>query len=344
MMNAAWEKRLRKINPALERYASAVRLEHLEESVIRLFCHAHYARRLVLKEDFAGEILASLHGETRRGDLAENLIQADGLADTTLQAYDWYDPHDVPHFPADEVQSICKFNKEIRVTYFAPKWGRVWRDNDDCFIYQSRRPFSPLKVPVIAVEAAMKRHVEDFDESRWADVHPLIHATMRLVTFMQILPFAEANGRTARMMFAITLRRAGWPALPWEAVFERCYGQYQGFLRHAIENKELDAFISFMLESCGRAIELGSRMVDTMIDRRRELTAALVDQGIKADPAQRISADLLGGALVMNVRRHGVQTPLHVPLAKLCSQGLLQIVRTPTGVAYSVPDIRKLII
>jgi len=36
-------------------------------------------------------------------------------------------------------------------------------------------------------------------------------------------------------------------------------------LRRAIENHEIDAFIAFMLDICELAIELGSKMVETMV-------------------------------------------------------------------------------
>ncbi|TXH33408.1 MAG: hypothetical protein E6Q98_22035 [Rhodospirillaceae bacterium] len=243
----------------------------------------------------------------------------------------------------DEVPHLCSVNRDARPLYLSPKWDRVWRLDGDFFPYPSQRPFSPPKVPPSAIEDTMRRYVDGFDEHRWVDIHPLIYATLSLVKFMEILPFAEANGRTARMLFGARLRRAGWPALPWEVIFERQYDRYQRLLRDAIENGKIDAFLTFMLQACERAIALGHTMVEVMTGQRLELTAALILEDIEEDPAPRIAMDLLSGALVNNARRHGVPSSLVVPLAKLCDQGLLQIIGTPTGISYSVPSIRDLV-
>jgi len=106
---------------------------------------------------------SALQGETRRGDLTENVIQADDLADTTIRLYNGCDAYGLPQVNLDEVQSICKFNKVMQVTYCAPKWSWAWRDNDGLFPYQSRQPFSSFKVPACAIETALARHVEDFE-------------------------------------------------------------------------------------------------------------------------------------------------------------------------------------
>jgi len=134
-------------------------------------------------------------------------------------------------------------------------------------------------------------------------MHPLVHGAMSLVSFIQILLFAEANGHTT--LFAARLRRAGWPTLPWEAIFERRYGRYQSTLCSAIACREIDGFIAFMLDAWELAIDLRSKMISVMATNRLELKAALIMCGIKAGPAPRNASDFLSGVLVVNVRRHG---------------------------------------
>ncbi|MDY0885415.1 Fic family protein [Dongia soli] len=346
ILNNTLRHRLEAIDTKIEGYAAALYPTQLEEPIVRLSCHARYARRLIIKPGYASDLVAALIGETRHGDLIHNLILADGIADTTIRLYDRFDPHDVPFVQTrifDEVANLRRVNSDARVLYLGPNWDRSWRLDDDLFPYPSQRPFSPFKVPPAAIEGAIAGYVDDFDEDRWTDIHPLIHAALSLVKFMEILPFAEANGRTARMLFGARLRRAGWPALPWEVLIERHYDRYQCLLRRALENREIDAFISFILQACELAIELGHEMLGVMVAKRLELTAALIMEGIEDEPAPRIAMDLLSGVLVNNVRRHGTPDSLLVPLAKLCDRGLLQIIGTPTGISYSVPAIRDLV-
>lgn len=343
IMDNAFRHCLDEIDIKLKGYAAALYPAHLEEPIVRLSYHARYARRMIVKKGYEGNLTAALIRETRYGDLIDNLILAEGLADTTIRLFDRFDPCDVPMQKLDEVPHLCSVNRDARPLYLSPKCDRVWRLDGDFFPYPSQRPFSPPKVPPSAIEDTMRRYVDGFDEHRWVDIHPLIYATLSLVKFMEILPFAEANGRTARMLFGARLRRAGWPALPWEVIFERQYDRYQRLLRDAIENGKIDAFLTFMLQACERAIALGHTMVEVMTGQRLELTAALILEDIEEDPAPRIAMDLLSGALVNNARRHGVPSSLVVPLAKLCDQGLLQIIGTPTGISYSVPSIRDLV-
>ncbi|MGN6485747.1 MAG: Fic family protein [Thermomicrobiales bacterium] len=67
---------------------------------------------------------------------------------------------------------------------------------------------NPLKVPDL-----IDRLIDDINH-RPDDVHPVVHAALMHLDFVKIHPFVDGNGRTARILIDLLLRRGGFPAIP----------------------------------------------------------------------------------------------------------------------------------
>lgn len=67
---------------------------------------------------------------------------------------------------------------------------------------------NPLKVPEL-----IDRLIDDINH-RPDDVHPVVHAALMHLDFVKIHPFVDGNGRTARILMNLLLRRGGYPAIP----------------------------------------------------------------------------------------------------------------------------------
>lgn len=67
---------------------------------------------------------------------------------------------------------------------------------------------NPLKVPDLV--AALVESINHLP----AALHPIVHAAHVHLDFVKIHPFVDGNGRTARLLMNVLLRRAGFPAVP----------------------------------------------------------------------------------------------------------------------------------
>ena len=67
---------------------------------------------------------------------------------------------------------------------------------------------NPLKVPDL-----VDRLIDDTSH-RPANVHPVVHAALIHLDVVKIHPFIDGNGRTARILMNVLLRREGYPAIP----------------------------------------------------------------------------------------------------------------------------------
>lgn len=67
---------------------------------------------------------------------------------------------------------------------------------------------NPLKVPELVEQLAY-----DINH-RPVDMHPVIHAACMHLDLVKIHPFADGNGRLARILMNVLVRRSGYPAIP----------------------------------------------------------------------------------------------------------------------------------
>ncbi|MGC4104894.1 MAG: Fic family protein [Thermomicrobiales bacterium] len=67
---------------------------------------------------------------------------------------------------------------------------------------------NPLKVPDL-----IDRLIDDINH-RPVDMHPVVHAALMHLDFVKVHPFVDGNGRTARILMNLLLRRGGYPAIP----------------------------------------------------------------------------------------------------------------------------------
>jgi Fic family protein len=78
-------------------------------------------------------------------------------------------------------------------------------------------PSNPLRVPELMAELA-----SDLD-SPARDEHPVAHAARIHHRLVQIHPWADGNGRTARMLSSVLAMRAGYPPPMYEATSRQLY-------------------------------------------------------------------------------------------------------------------------
>lgn len=154
-------------------------------------------------------------------------------------------------------------------------------------------------------------------------------------------PFEQANGRTARILFAIILSRAGWRVIPWEAAVEALYEDYQCAVGAAV-NDDWQPLVAFLLRAADLAVHVGHRMVAVLEPERDRLAACLVAPDFSMNAAQFAAEDLLGGVLVEGVRPTVARAAVRSALIRVCEAGLLDRIRTPIGVTYSVASVRGL--
>jgi Fic family protein len=103
-------------------------------------------------------------------------------------------------------------------------------------------PPNPLKVPDLMKEFAAELNAPGPSE------HPVAHAARLHHRLVQIHPWTDGNGRTARMLASVLAMRAGYPPPLYEATARQ---RYLDALTHA-DLGQLDEFI----EVTAKAIEL----------------------------------------------------------------------------------------
>jgi Fic family protein len=109
---------------------------------------------------------------------------------------------------------------------------------------------NPLKVPEL-----IDRLVDDINLRPFA-LHPVVHAALVHLDFVKIHPFVDGNGRTARILMNVLLRREGYPAMPiyptdrlaYLNAIERADSDHgEEFVRLAVrlENETIDQILAF---------------------------------------------------------------------------------------------------
>lgn len=112
-----------------------------------------------------------------------------------------------------------------------------------------------------------------------ARLHPLLVVAIFVVTFLEIHPFQDGNGRLSRVLTTLLLLKAGYAHVPFsslESVIERnkeayylALRQTQGTLRTEAPNWQ--PWLEFFLASLSEQV----RRLEAKIDRERLVLAAL---------------------------------------------------------------------
>lgn len=122
--------------------------------------------------------------------------------------------------------------------------------------------------PVLSTPSEMERFLEELRSPEFANAHPVLQAAYAHHAFVYIHPFADGNGRVARVLTSVFLRRAGRvPFLVWRdqreeyfaALYEADQGRYQ-------------AFVDFVLD---RAVEGLNFVVSESAPRPEQVVASL---------------------------------------------------------------------
>ncbi len=116
-------------------------------------------------------------------------------------------------------------------------------------------------------------------------VHPLLITAVFTVTFLEIHPFQDGNGRLSRILTTLLLLQAGYIYVPYsslESIVEHSKDDYYLALRQTqltinTEAPNWQPWIMFLL----RALQRQKRHLETKIERERKAMAELSELAIK---------------------------------------------------------------
>jgi len=123
------------------------------------------------------------------------------------------------------------------------------------------------------------------DAREWKRIHPLLIVAVFIVTFLEIHPFQDGNGRLSRILTTLLLLQAGYAFVPYsslESVIENnkegyylALRQTQGTLRTEAPNWQ--PWLVFFL----RAIQQQKRRLAVKVEREKNALAALPALALK---------------------------------------------------------------
>jgi Fic family protein len=116
-------------------------------------------------------------------------------------------------------------------------------------------------------------------------LHPLLIVAVFVVTFLEIHPFQDGNGRLSRVLTTLMLLQAGYAYVPYsslESVVERNKEGYYAALRQTQQTIRSDApnwqpWLTFFL----RSLQSQKRHLSVKVESERQAVATLSDLAIK---------------------------------------------------------------
>jgi hypothetical protein len=311
----------------------------LEGSIARLSCHAELGSRLRVDPGDPGiGPTASLKGPSRRGDICESIDIATALGDATIRLLQRHDPYDAAYRPIRDSNDIISINwRGTGVTWQRAKARKLTTRKH--VISVETHPIRGTITPG-QLMPELEGWISDFHERRWTGVHPLIRVAIGHIEFVRMLPFPRGNGRTARLLSAIHLREADWPALPLEAAFEHVHEDYQEAIRATLRSGSYRPMLRLMLSACELAIELGQRMNAVLDIEHESLFRRLLAHPLPDDVARQTADHLLSGVLV---ECPDLDPEAEKAVLRLVREGAVEKISTPLGDLYSVSAVQRLL-
>ena len=132
----------------------------------------------------------------------------------------------------------------------------------------------------------MQELVDWFNQTRdTGRVHSLLIISVFIVTFLEIHPFQDGNGRLSRILTTLLLLQAGYAYVPYsslESVIENCKEAYYLALRQTQSTIRTDApnwqpWIFFFM----RAMQQQKRRLAVKVDREKNALAVLPELAVK---------------------------------------------------------------
>lgn len=322
-----------------ESYEARLIASDLEGVVVKLSCHA--ALGLGHHLGFAGpdcESSVDLAGEGPRRLLLGSILSAAALADATTFGLVRYDSYGTA---LDEQMSIGALAVLNSIICSLP--------SSECGQDQFRTGDAPSRgtgelriVPARGIPGSLKQWLSDFSPGYWVGIHPVIQGAIGVAEFLRVSPDKRGNGRLARLLFGIALRRRGWRALPWEAVFEALHSECRSAVRAAIKTGEYCALASLFLRAYSHAVRLGDRMIDVLGPERRRLSASVMRPDMSPKIAWRRAEELVSGVVVRGFSSTSLEGDRSY-LVRMAERGLIDRVQTPIGTVFSIPAVRALL-
>jgi hypothetical protein len=328
----------------LEAYRKAMRRCGSDFAVGRLAWQAELGQLLHLRNTVAKPALCEpyLLAKSRRGELRHLHMVVENLTGAFDFAYGSLHAHCAETRTTLDAGFVQKLHDTIVVGLPCRTRKASWRDrpvklksplNGEV----SECPYSPSDV-----EVEMRRFFECYDEPLWRDMHPIIRAGMAHQRFVEIHPFSDGNGRTARLLVQAILLQAGWPALPLELVFTVRRHEYLRAVALSLSENDPLRFVRFLLRACEIAIERGIKMMQALHKEQRKMIAAVVQLGLPSGHARKLSEWMLCNLLTPGSEPDWIKgAPLiHEELDRT---GLIEGVYHLGGVSYSANLVRRLI-
>ncbi len=117
------------------------------------------------------------------------------------------------------------------------------------------------------------------EQNARGELHPLLVIAVFVVTFLEIHPFQDGNGRLSRILTTLLLLRAGYAYVPYgslESVIERTKRQYYASLRQTqatirTQSPDWQPWLRYFLRSLAEQVE----RLERKLERERLIVADL---------------------------------------------------------------------
>jgi Fic family protein len=185
---------------------------------------------------------------------------------------------------------ICQLHQELLKFSEKDHWHRgqyktspnnvVAFDAEGCEIGVVFETATPFDTPI-----RMKELVAWYLHETHPPLHPLIRVGIFVVTFLEIHPFQDGNGRLSRVLTTLLLLRAGYAHVPYaslESVIERSKDSYYMALRQTqltirTDQPNWGPWLSFFLT----ALQRQKNHLQTKIDREKLVLASMLNLSVK---------------------------------------------------------------
>lgn len=340
---------LEELELKLQAYGSRLAEADCEAVLLGLSSQAELAScaGVAPRQNAAAGLAVQQRNNTRRGSLRRSIDCATQLADATQSALRRFEPYSNAYRPLDTIEELVSIHEDIQPVARSQRGKARWRQQcwgDADGGINEKLPVRGL-VPVQSVPDATEIWLADRNPGRWERVHPFVRSLLLHVRFLWIRPFQSENGRVARLILAVELQAAGWPALPWELAVERHYDAYVDGLRSALQLKSHEGFLRVMMTIADDAIAIADQILEVVTRERNRLSVALrhpdcLGPALEPDAARDRAEELLKGILFEGVPFLDCGRFL---LRDLSRCGALEQVSSPVGVVFSAPAVRRLL-
>ena len=195
--------------------------------------------------------------------------------------------------------------------------------------------------------AELMQNLEDFIQSNYENLDPLVKGAVIHAQFEMIHPFQDGNGRVGRMLIPLFLKKVGCLASPnfyISAYFERHRQEYYGRLNGISQANDWNGWIEFFLDAAHSQAESNLQQVKA-IRSHYEQTRTITRKLLRSSHSDKLT-EFLFERLVF--RRNELSKLLGISsgtatrfLQVLREEGIANVVQSAAGRTSAVYDFAR---